>query len=200
MLANFNPNEMEARADGFLPAFDLDNENKRGYLVYRVCGFSRKEARDQVGVASKTVKNWVAEDKAFAQIEKLSIVEVSSKFRKDVVVNGWVRNYWLMLEKDARVIKKSESDKVADYLSEREHEYLMKIRPMYTPAAMKVLNELFDNANEAGSWEEWMIRVRRSTNASPDNGKITFNESPGSEEEYTEGTFSEQDESKATWD
>ncbi len=194
-LANLNPNEMEARADGYLPSFDYDNENKRNYLVYRVCGFSRKESRDQAEVKLSTVKNWITSDEAFAGIEKLSVVEIGAQFRKDVVVNGWVRNYWLMLERDAKIIKKADSDKVVDYLSEREHEYLMKIRPMYTPAAMKVLNELFQETNDAGSWEEWMIRVRRSTNGGSNNGPVFINQEPGGEEEYTEGTFSEQDES-----
>ncbi len=194
-LANLSPNEMEARADGFLPAFDWDNENKREYLVLRIVGFGRKEARDKVGIELKTVKNWVASDEAFAGIEKLSIADVSTKFRKDVVVNGWVRNFWLMLEKDAKIIEKSESNKPSDYLTDREHEYLMKIRAIYTPASMKIVNELFQETNEAGSWEELLIRVRRSTNAITNDGAVFINQGASSEEEYTEGSFSEQDES-----
>jgi len=193
-LANLSPNEKEARADGYLPAFDWDNENKRAYLTLRVCGFGRKEARDKTEIELKTVKNWIAGDEAFAAIEKMTVMDIGDKFRKDVVVNGWVRNYWLMLERDARLIKKSESDKPMDYLSDREHEYLMKIRPMYTPAAMKIMTELFQETSHAESWEEILVIARKSS-GSADNGSFFINQEASSEEEYTEGSFSEQNES-----
>jgi len=57
-------------ADSFLPNFDRDQDKKRLYLSYCLCGFGRDEAMDYVGISRCTLYNWRHKDARFDVIDE----------------------------------------------------------------------------------------------------------------------------------
>ena len=58
-------------ADSFLPNFDRDQDKKRLYLSYRLCGFGRDESMDLAGVSRRTLYHWRQKDAEFDKVEKM---------------------------------------------------------------------------------------------------------------------------------
>jgi len=150
-----------AKADSFLPAFDYENDAKRRYLSYRLSGFSRAEALRYADVKRITLYKWKQNDEEFEAIDGKSLVELSAEFRREIISMEYTRNFRLALAKDEKILKKS-MDSTAK-LSDDEWDYLKKIRPLYSPQALKALESLYsDKSDTPDSWDELLIIARRS--------------------------------------
>jgi hypothetical protein len=199
------------KADSLLPVFDTQNPKKRKYLSYRLCGFSRTEAQRLCKIPHPTVTSWMALDARFSEIEHMGIMNLSKEFRKEVISMEFTRTMRLMMQHDADLIEKQ---LVSGYLTKDEKEYLVKIRPLYSPASLKVLEDMLtDKSGEANSWSEMLIIARKGesgSNADPykeatrqvqkaekylhalPSGEEEFKESPGWVEDDSAGTGTEE--------
>ena len=70
-------------ADSFLPNFDYDQDKKRLYLSYRLCGFSRDEAMELAEISRRTLYHWRQKDPDFDAIERKSLPELKHTFTRE---------------------------------------------------------------------------------------------------------------------
>ncbi len=149
------------KAETSLPFFDHDNQKKRNYLAYRICGFSRLESRQNAGASKVIYDKWLVSDEDFAGIEKQGLLELSRQFRNEIVGLEFTRNFKLCLDKDRIVLQKSVK---GNKLTDDEWDYLKKIRPLYTPAALKALEDLVSGVKKEGlgSWDEILLVARKN--------------------------------------
>lgn len=156
MTNAISPSETLAKADSVLPRFDWDDAKKRAYLSYRLCGFSRDEARDHTGTDVKTIYNWRMRDEEFAKIEQTNLLTLQRSFSDQVINLDFTRNFKLALELDAKVLTKAnEATRDATVtLTKDERTYLNKIRPLYTPAAFQALQDMFAGLGAVSGWDE----------------------------------------------
>lgn len=185
------------KAETSLPFFDHDNQRKRNYLSFRICGYGRLEARQNTITSLTMYRKWLAEDSNFAQIEQKGLLELSRQFRNEVVGLEFTRNFKLCLDKDRAVLQKSVR---GHKLTEEEWDYLKKIRPLYTPAALKALEDLITGAKGSGgggleSWDELIVMARRNSEHQNIGNEITELKLPttGWVKELEEGSDSTED-------
>jgi hypothetical protein len=162
-----SPQETLAKADSVLPRFDWDDEKKRKYLSYRLCGFSRDEARAYAGsIDRKTIYNWMERDEEFASIETTNLLQLQRTFSKEVITLDYTRNFKLVLDHDYQVLKRANEvskDPAAVPLTAAERSYLAKIRPLYTPQQFAALQDLFKEFSSDTGWDEMIIMARRNS-------------------------------------
>jgi len=178
---------LPATVDSILPKFNWDDDNKRTYLSWCVCGFSKLEARKRVGITSATVNNWIKSDTAFAEIHGKNMQELRQLYAKEFIKLEFFHNLKLALEKDRTVLEKSlETDKRKQKLTKEEWQYLRTIRPLYSAKEITNLEGLLSDLGNQ-SWDEMMIVMRR-------NGETTTQGSTQKRivtEEYQEGAVVE---------
>ena len=178
---------LPSTVDSILPKFNWDDENKRTYLSWCVCGFSKLEARKRTGITPATVNNWIKSDEAFAEIHGKNMQELRQLYAKEFIKLEFFHNFKLALEKDRTIFEKSlETDKRKQNLSKEEWQYLRTIRPLYSAKEIANLEGLLSDLGNQ-SWDEMMIVVKR-------NGE-TITQGPTQEriitEEYPEGSVVE---------
>ncbi len=184
------PNTTLSQAEATVPRFDWQDEHKRAYLSYRLCGFSRAESTKAAGITVRTVRNWLRDDQSFYEIEHRDLLELRKEFAKEIVGLDFSRNIKIAMDLDYRILLEANDDTLRPLMTKEDRDYLVKIRPLYTPQQMKILEEMFtDNTNDQGFDE--LILVARKTYAS----KNRDSEAQGSsdpaqrtEEEYSKGT------------
>lgn len=174
-----SPQETLAQADSVLPRFDWDDDKKRGYLSYRLCGFGRDESCELAGtngtpISRATIYRWMENDSEFAAIEKTNLLELQQQFSKEVITLDFTRNFKLALDHDYQILKKAQlatqNPSNPDYFfSKEERNYLSKIRPLYTPQQFSALQALFKDFNPDTGWDE-MIFMARRTNGKNNQG------------------------------
>jgi hypothetical protein len=94
-------------ADSVLPRFDWNDDKKRAYLSFRLCGFGRQEACDRVKITRKTIYNWMSNDSAFHDVEQMNLMELRKEFSKNILSLEFTRNMRMILERDSNVLKHS---------------------------------------------------------------------------------------------
>lgn len=161
-----SPQETLAKADSVLPRFDWDDEKKRRYLSYRLCGFSRDEARQYAGnLTRQTIYNWRERDEEFDAIEVTNLLALQQSFSKEIITLDYTRNFKLILEYDYSILQKAKrlvDDPTATPLTTAERGYLSKIRPLYTPQQFVALQSLFAEFSETSGWDELLIIARKN--------------------------------------
>jgi hypothetical protein len=115
------------------------DDNKARYLGYLASGFSIREALHAVGVTAAALSQW-RQQPEFASLEK-KVPEFRRTLAIEYTAMEFFRNFRLVLEKDFRILRKSLS--FDDEMTEQEQDYLLKIRPNYTPSQLQVLEALF---------------------------------------------------------
>jgi len=187
---SISPQETLAQADSVLPRFDWDDDRKRGYLSYRLCGFSRAEAISLVGIDRKTVRNWGARDTEFEVIEKTNLLELQQAFSKEVITLDFTRNFKLALDYDHSILLKAKVSETPEgmangvFLTKEERGYLAKIRPLYTPQQFVALQDLFKDVGTDTGWDELLVIARKRngtqnqrSNDSENSGLTEYEES-----------------------
>jgi hypothetical protein len=126
------------KADSILPRFDWDDDRKRKYLSYRMCGFGREEAAKFCGLKRKAIYHWLANDVAFKEVEQRTLLDLKKTFSKESIALEFTRNLRLVLEKDTKVFTKALME--PDKMTKAEEKYLLKARSMYTPQQVQSLD------------------------------------------------------------
>jgi len=121
-------------ADSFLPNFDFDQDKKRLYLSYRLCGFSRDEAMDMAEISRRTLYHWRQKDADFDTIERKSLPELKHTFTRELLFWLQVRNLRLLMQVDSKLLDKAVTE--PEKLSRREMGQIKAMRSTYsTPQA-----------------------------------------------------------------
>jgi len=169
----------QAAVESFIPYFSLDSQ-KTKYLSYRATGFTVRESAQLAGIGKKwperQIRRWRANDPLFAYWDGEGIVELQKQAGAHFTFAEFTRNFRLAMEKDAKVLHKSmlEGEEGEDgnivYLTKEEHEYLLKIRPLYSPQALEAITKVLKSGGEDGKkWNFTEAVVELSS-----GGTVTF--------------------------
>lgn len=118
-----------------LPLFS--SQLKASYLTYRATGFSVREAAHLAQVTTRTVHKWRREDPVFMDWEQNRLQFLRTHVAGDVLRAEFTRNLRLAFVRDMRVLKKAVFN--FEGMDEREYQYLLKIRGLYTPQDLLAL-------------------------------------------------------------
>ena len=190
-MTTLTPNSALAKAEMALPLFDWNNENKRKYLSYRLCGFNREEAAKYAEVNIKTVNNWKNKDQAFADIETRNLLELRREVAKEVVALDYTRNFKLALAMDEKLLRKATDQ--ASLMTKDDQALLKVIRPLYSPQGLAVIEAFFEEDKGAESFDELILiaRKRRVINAEPTQPGTHSDEEERFEAQYPKGAIVE---------
>lgn len=137
--------------------WDRDDERAL-YFGYRSSGLSVRETLHML----KRSKSWLSlqrKDPEFVDLEK-RIPEFWDELSKEYIKLETFRNFRFVLEKDRRILEKAlktgkiDKDGMPISLTKHEQEYLIKLRTMYTPAQIQILEALAgkDSGWNFASW------------------------------------------------
>ncbi len=135
VVNNPNGSKETSIASSIVP-YDRDDERAL-YFGYRSCGCSVRESLHAI----KRSKPWLSaqrHDPKFVDLEK-RIPEFRDELAKEYLKLETYRNYRFVLEKDRLILEKALSK---EPLTRYEHEYLIKLRTMYTPAQIQILEAM----------------------------------------------------------
>lgn len=137
-----------------LAEFDSDGADARkvNYLKNRYAGFGRKESAILVGISLTTANGWIKRDARVTKYEEMVSSGKRRELRKDVLQEEWFRNFWLVLQRDAYILKKVHGLLEESYLEvtavgahirkvgspsmrKEDWDYFSQMRKMYTPDA-----------------------------------------------------------------
>ena len=146
----------EGLAEAFLPYYPEDTK-KASYLKFRVAGFGFVDSCLLADVHKKTVMRWRNDDPEFKRIDTADMATIRQKLAAQYLSIEFTRNMTLFLQKDFKILMKDAlvgavptgekdpatgKDKTISCLSKDEQNYLIKIRPFYTPQALAEIQQL----------------------------------------------------------
>lgn len=108
--------------------------NKVHYLGWRAMGFTVRESANLATVTEQTVRRWRKEDSDFEKWESEKLKELQSTVASDLLEIDFKRNMKLAMAPDTDVLYKAACN--LHSLTEREYDYLKKIRGFYTAAGL----------------------------------------------------------------
>lgn len=131
---------------------DSHDNHKVAYLRNRYAGFTRKEAGVLAGVRIGTVNKWLKEDERVTRMDAVVSTGRRQEFRKEILQEEWYRNFYLVLHRDAYVLRKVHGLLEEPYLEvsakgvlkrklgsppmqKQDWDYYSQMRKMYTPDA-----------------------------------------------------------------
>jgi len=138
--------ELEEIASSILPMLQDDGfgatpESKRAdYLSKRICNFSVREACQLANIHEKSVRRWRASDPQFEYLDTQGMTELRKKFSTELLDMQFTRNMHLVLQKDFRILYKDTVE--PEHMTEKDTEYLHKIRQHYTPQSLAMIKQL----------------------------------------------------------
>ena len=190
-MTTMTPNTALANAEAALPLFDWNNDNKRKYLSYRLCGFTRTEAAEYAEVNIKSVNAWRSKDEAFAVIDKTNLLELRKQVAKEVVALDYTRNFKLALAMDEKLLLKA--TRTPSLMTKDDQAMLKTIRPLYSPQGLAVIEDFFNEDKGAESFDELILiaRKRRVINDEPTQPGTYSDKEQRFEAQYPKGTVIE---------
>src|SRR4030042_3476084 len=128
-------------AEALFPAPEEMSETpkKSRYIYYRVAFFSVREALKLADVSQKTLYAWRDDDPEFKAADLADWTDKRQTLANQYLNVEFTRNFHLVLTKDFQVLFKTVT---GEALTESEHEYLLKIRPHYTPQHLALINKM----------------------------------------------------------
>jgi hypothetical protein len=114
------------------------DDNRALYLSYRACGFSVREALNATGVKKMALSRW-KQQPVFKSLE-LKLPELRKQVAKEYILIETLRNYRLVLRKDYEIVRASLDNR--HKMSEDDHKYLLKMRSIYTPQQLEMLEAI----------------------------------------------------------
>ncbi len=134
---------------------------KADYLSFRATGFPVRQALHLVGVSQATLGRWRKTDPAFADIETNKLPELQSSVGPDLVRLDFMRNMRMAIRGDFKVLFKAVHH--LDSLTDREFQYLKRIRGLYTPGDLLTVSKaLAPDSDTPTDFAELVMRVSRT--------------------------------------
>lgn len=158
MTLEVTPSDTESIAQSLIP-YPYD-DNRAKYLGLRSSGFRPREALKLIGVTGAGLSFW-RKDAQFADLER-RLPEFRRQLALEYVNLEFLRNFRLITEKDFQILRRSlqtvevdvdgHKEKVAMPLTKQEHDYLLKMRPNYTPQQIQALQALVTGEAPSGEF------------------------------------------------
>lgn len=126
--------------------FCQDDTKRSKYLGFRVAGFSVREAMGLAKCSMRSVKRWRELDLEFNELDTVGLVEARKQLSSEYINIEFTRNYHMVLQKDFDILIKAITG-VA--LSDKEHQYLLKLRGHYTPQQLMLIKQLVGEVESA---------------------------------------------------
>ena len=123
--------------DSFLPNFDRDQDKKRLYLSYRLCGFGRDEAMELAEISRRTLYHWRQKDPEFDRIERKTLPELRKTFTQEIVFWEYMRNLRMMMAVDEKLLEKAVL--TPEDLTRLDWAQLKSMRKMYSESGFEDL-------------------------------------------------------------
>tara|TARA_Y100000310_G_scaffold328215_1_gene396003 strand:- start:34759 stop:35361 length:603 start_codon:yes stop_codon:yes gene_type:complete len=161
-----------------LEEFDLDGRDaaKVDYLKNRYAGFNRKEAGTLAGVRISTVNKWLKLDPRVSRMDATLATGQRKEFRKEVLQEEWFRNFYLVLQRDAYVLKKVHGLLEEPYLEmtgngqrirklgsppmlKQDWDYYGQMRKMYTPDAWASIEKAISGPGTSFNISEFILNL-----------------------------------------
>lgn len=151
--------------------WNRDDDRSR-YLGLRSSGFTIREALNLIGKAQSTLSLW-RHDPVFADLEH-NISELRKTLALEYASLEFLRNYRLVLEKDFRIIKDSlqkhtkKTSAGEEYdagQSSQDFQYLLRLRPHYTPQQLQAIEQLLGNksaGSDSFNWTDFVLTLSRT--------------------------------------
>ena len=168
-----------------LEEFDLDGRDaaKISYLRNRYAGFNRKEAGTLAGVRISTVNKWLKLDPRVARLDNTLSTGKRQEFRKEVLREEWFRNFYLVLQRDAYVLKKVHGLLEEPYLEmnskgqyvhklgsppmlKQDWDYFGQMRKMYTPDAWASIEKALAGPGTSFNIAELILNLQQNNQLS----------------------------------
>ncbi len=146
---------VEVSVASTLIPWDRDDERAM-YFGYRASGLSVRESLHMI----ERSKPWLSlqrQDSKFVELEG-RIPEFRDTLAKEYLKLETYRNYRMVLEKDRRRIEKSLRHGDEGILTRNEQEYLIKLRTMYTPAQLQILEALVSGGKGGFDFANWIAQ------------------------------------------
>ncbi len=137
---DINPDDLNAIAEARIPL--SQNPRKADYLGYRAVGFSIRESLALAAVTQSTLNKWRREDHEFLQFEQERLAFLQRTISGDIMRMRWLRNFFLVLRRDERILYKSAFN--FEGLTDNERSYLHLIRKHYTPQDLLALEKALE--------------------------------------------------------
>lgn len=150
--------ETEEMANSIVPF--MHDEKKSRYITKRICNFSVREACQLANVTEKSVRRWREADSRFNHLDTEGLTELRKTFANEFIDMQFTRNFHLVLEKDFKILYKDATDVE---LTEKESDYLIKMRSHYTPQALAVVKQLLSGGTieEPFNFTKTVMTIRR---------------------------------------
>lgn len=149
------------------------DDDRSRFLGLRSSGFGIREALNLISKAKSTLSLW-RKDSAFVKLEE-RLPELRQTLALEYVGMEFLRNLRLVMEKDARVLRKSLENHVRLDEFGNEHtipmpnqdfQYLLKMRQFYTPVQLAQIESLFGKSsnleNATETWQDLALKRSRS--------------------------------------
>ena len=137
---DIDPDDLSAIAEARIPL--SQNPRKADYLGYRAVGFTIRESCALAAVTQATLNKWRREDHEFLQFEQERLAFLQRTISSDIMRMRWLRNFFLVLRRDERILYKSAFN--FEGLTDNERAYLHLVRKHYTPQDLLALEKALE--------------------------------------------------------
>ena len=167
--------------EAMLHGFDADGQDKRkvDYLRHRYAGFTRKESGKLAGVTITTVNKWLKEDPRTKEADLLVSTGQRQGLRKEVLQEDWFRNFYLVLQRDSYLLRKSHGmleevvwERAANGtmvrrlgsppMQKQDWEYFSQMRKMYTPDAWAAIEKAISKQGVQFNVAEFILNLAQT--------------------------------------
>lgn len=200
MLSQLNPPSTPEQAEtealrSMMEEFTQDGAdlNKVTYLKHRYAGFTRKESALLIGLTLTTVNGWIKKDTRVAEYELTMSTGKRRELRKGVLEEEWFRNFYLVLQRDAYVLKKvhglleepyqemrADGSTVTRHgspaMRKEDWDQYTQLRKMYTPDAWATIEKVLSGQSGTFNIAELILNMSHNTqvNIQPGTGEQTW--------------------------
>jgi len=157
------------------------DERKLEYLQHRYAGFTRRESATLTGVSVTTSNKWLKDDPRMAHYDGLVSTGKRKDLRKDVLQADWFRNFHLVLQQDAYILKKVHGllkERFLEVTSTGERkwtvgspamrkedwDYFSQMRKMYTPDAWASIEKAISGQTGTFNINEFILTMNTQIN------------------------------------
>lgn len=164
-VSGVQPHNSQEMIESWLPQFDDDR--KAAFLSYRATGFSLSESYKLAGISLVILEKWQQTDPMFVS-EYSKLLEGTPRLRALRYIElEFIRNFRLMLVKDAQIITKA-LDPDSE-LTKQEADYLKTARQHYTPSSLQSLRGLLNGQSGQGamSFTQFVLNMGQQPSDKP---------------------------------
>ena len=177
-IAPAGPEQAENDAFASLIAeFDNATDTRKiDYLKHRYAGFGKKDSATLAGVKLATANGWIKNDPRVAHFDNQVSTGKRRELRKDVLQEEWYRNFHLVIEQDAYILKKvhglleepfldinSAGEQVTRMgsppMTKRDWDYFSQMRKMYTPDAWASIEKAVSGQDTIFNISEFVLNM-----------------------------------------